>query len=656
MYRAQKIAEPPLYVAEDTDEGELFLTDHEIAPLFLDPSEDFDFAELLSLTEAYRLITGSALWLKARDRVGRVGGLMPFSGDQVRTYAAAGRIYGRFEVLTNGSWRPYPPEDVVYFRDLNPGSWRTNLSRLDVALSHLDLGHQVARTVRNFMRRAMFPGGVVSPDKDWNPSPEEWAAYKAAVAAWHSGPANAGNPLVAIGGTTFSRAAFPLKELLPTEILDRTEAVVGSVFGVAPIVLGWKVGLENSPWSQMLQARQNVYEETLVPRWGEYGRQISRQMLTPEERAAGVRVRFDLTDLAALRADDADRSTVSQTNREIWTVNERRAYTGQQPLPKDDPRGDELGGATQAGGLGLFGAASELGALALAGHPGGEVSGGLVKAFEAAYARGDEGPAGLEGKALEWALFDTGTKAAESTWTRAAYELLQEQLRQISALAGKHIRAAKVVAAPDAEAKAVGDIDPESATEFIRALAEWIREKGQRQLSKGLYPLIVNTGTAGAKRAAAQVGLNFGVLQPGVLAYAQEEAGFLASVMGETTGKKVAAIVQRRLSAGGLLRDLRKDLQESAAFSRTRAQLVARTETARAWNGAARRSLSDYESSSDETVRVTKEWLTAGDDRVRDEHAGMEGEQRRIDEPFSNGLQEPSEPNCRCTSAFSLER
>ena len=50
---------------------------------------------------------------------------------------------------------------------------------------------------------------------------------------------------------------------------------------------------------------------------------------------------------------------------------------------------------------------------------------------------------------------------------------------------------------------------------------------------------------------------------------------------------------------------------------------------------------------------------THKDDRVRDEHldapAGVGGEKRRIDEPFSNGLQEPSEPNCRCTLLYSVE-
>ena len=418
--------------------------------------------------------------------------------------------------------------------------------------------------------------------------------------------------------------------------------MVGSVYGVAPIVLGWKVGLENSPWSQMGEARQSVYEETIIPRWNEFTRRITRQLLPQEERREGLMFQFDLTNIAALRADDKARADVAVAMINDWTRNERRAYTGQEALPKEDPRGDEIGvTAAAVPGGGALGELSEGGrGLGLSG------SSALDDVFSVIFGKGR----GLERKVLEWTLFDLNTKAAEPGWTRAVAKILDSQLSQVLALVTKHIR--------QAPAKASG-LDPDSAVEFVEALARWTREDGARQLSKGLFPLVMGTGTTAVKRAAAQTGLSFTVLEPGLLTYATEEADFLASVMGETTGRKVAAIVQNRLDAGGLISDLRKDLQESAAFSRERAQLVARTETTRAWNGAQRRTLSEYEQESPETTKVYKEWLNSGDDRVRDEHLdepdGVGGEKRRIDETFSNGLQEPGEPNCRCTLLYSIE-
>ena len=54
-------------------------------------------------------------------------------------------------------------------------------------------------------------------------------------------------------------------------------------------------------------------------------------------------------------------------------------------------------------------------------------------------------------------------------------------------------------------------------------------------------------------------------------------------------------------------------------------------------------------------ARAYKVWVTVGDSRVREEHAAMDGERVRYDEPFSNGLLWPSEYNCRCIVAYEME-
>ena len=58
-------------------------------------------------------------------------------------------------------------------------------------------------------------------------------------------------------------------------------------------------------------------------------------------------------------------------------------------------------------------------------------------------------------------------------------------------------------------------------------------------------------------------------------------------------------------------------------------------------------------------LTVTKQWINSADARVRDEHLneplGVGGEKRAINQPFSNGLDAPSEPNCRCSLLYSVE-
>jgi HK97 family phage portal protein len=619
-YRASRVAEPPLMLVQDGDEGEVVIEDPDLTMLLDEPSPDYDMGELQQLTEMYRMVTGAALWVKAVDQAGRVARYVPYSGDEFRTESADGRIYGRFIVETKRGPKPYAPEEVVHFRDVNPGSWRRCLSKLDVALSQLDLGHQVNRTVRNFMRKALFPGGIISPDAKWNPDDDTWDEWKNEIEAWHSGPANAGAPLVVQGGTTLSTVNSGLKDILPEDLLDRLEAVIGSVFGIPPVVLGWKVGLENSPWSQMEQARLMTYEDTIAPRWTDVEKKMTRQILSQEQREEGVKIKFDTSDVRALFADDELRAKVAGSMRREWTLNERRAYTGQDPLPDDDPRGDGIEGGS--GDTAQDDLLSEL----------GRVTTGMDLLVQ--------GGKAVDHKTLEWVMFDVSTKAAESTWDKLVNAEIKRHLDDILGMLGDHVQEKQ--------------LDPDSLIEFVAVVGDYLRDKANPAMVRLTLPLVVSTATTGVKRAAAQTGLSFAVLQPFLLDYADEEAKFLAAVMGETTGKTVARIVQNSLASGGTIGDLRKSLEESGAFARSRAQRIARTETTRAWNGAQRRSLSDWMKEQPESTQIYKTWLSSRDPRVREEHVVLDGERVKINDAFSNGLDSPGEPNCRCTSTYEV--
>jgi phage portal protein BeeE len=275
-----------------------------VAALLGDPRPDLTMQEILVRTQLYRDITGGALWTMDRNVGGIPAMITPFSAAEFRTEAVPPLIYGRYTVRqADGTWRPVPREQVVHFRDVNPYSWRETVSLVDVALQQLDLGHTVNRIVHRYLERAMFPGAVLSPDKDWHPTAQEWEDWKEAVEAWAGGPANAGAPLALPGATTASRVAANLTDLLPAAVLDRVEATVGSVFGTPPVVLGWLTGLQNSPWSQMAEARRGVYEDTIEPLWRDVETRVGGVLLSPQERAGGIMVRFDTSYVRALMDD-----------------------------------------------------------------------------------------------------------------------------------------------------------------------------------------------------------------------------------------------------------------------------------------------------------------------------------------------------------------
>ncbi|MCL1924029.1 MAG: phage head morphogenesis protein, partial [Defluviitaleaceae bacterium] len=89
-------------------------------------------------------------------------------------------------------------------------------------------------------------------------------------------------------------------------------------------------------------------------------------------------------------------------------------------------------------------------------------------------------------------------------------------------------------------------------------------------------------------------------------------------------------------------------------YSHMRAVRIARTETLRVVNQghmlAARQALEQYD------LPMVKVWISTNDDRVRETHEEQQGEEREMDELFSNGLMYPLDPNgapeeiinCRC--------
>ncbi len=100
-----------------------------------------------------------------------------------------------------------------------------------------------------------------------------------------------------------------------------------------------------------------------------------------------------------------------------------------------------------------------------------------------------------------------------------------------------------------------------------------------------------------------------------------------------------------------------------------RARVISRTETLRAVHAAEHESIRQaLEAAGDDGAGVVRIWRTAQDDRVRDTHADMEGQERGFDEPFESPSGEllmfPGDPEappeetiqCRCVVESFIPR
>lgn len=120
----------------------------------------------------------------------------------------------------------------------------------------------------------------------------------------------------------------------------------------------------------------------------------------------------------------------------------------------------------------------------------------------------------------------------------------------------------------------------------------------------------------------------------------------MAKQVNDTTIEKLSRTLSEGIAAGEGIGELtdRVELvyQEYPTY---RAEMIARTEATTANNQGF------MESYAQSGVANAKEWIATNDSRTREEHVDLDGEVVQLDEKFSNGLDYPQEPNCRCVIA-----
>lgn len=623
-WRAERMAEPPLMiVAEDQGDGtEKWLPSHPLVPVLESPTDDYDMGELLFRTSLALDMWGRALWVKDAAANGRPARLQIFRGDEFSVEATRERVRGLFRVTTARGSQTLTPEQVVYFHEPHPSDWTLGTSRLDVALAWLNLSQHSRATIRDLLRNSLSPSLIIQPDKDWNPDAEGLQRFQEGLDRYAM-PGQRGRAITFLGGGTATPLGSTVKDILPGELLNRVESVVSSVFGVPAIVLQYLVGMENSPWSQMAQARRMAYEDTAIPMWRTVEKALTRQLLRPMDPDTTHYVRYDTSKVPALQADRQQQTQIAASWSDIASANERRALVGLEPVP--DPAADEM--PWQASARREEALAARFDAL---------------RQTDARPAEDADADGKMQRKARRdlWAALRAEQIAAtEHSWALTASRLLAKDQQAVTEAVEKYLADGKAdTTRPEQRKRLFAWLDTFFATS---SAARWVKETG---------PLAERTAERGAVPVLLDLGIDFALAKPGLAAFADAETSFLARSVSETTVDAVKRAVVAGLDAGLPTRDIAAAMKDLPAFNADRAMLVARTEGARLMNGAPTESLRAVGEATGRAFGKT--WSTAGDDRVRDEHAAMDGETAPVDGVFSNGLSFPSEPNCRCVVTF----
>ena len=152
----------------------------------------------------------------------------------------------------------------------------------------------------------------------------------------------------------------------------------------------------------------------------------------------------------------------------------------------------------------------------------------------------------------------------------------------------------------------------------------------------------------------------FLINDPAVMEWLENGANIESKLVEGTARDRIRAAIVQLSESGATVQEAATVISELFTMERTAAQRIARTESSRAYNYATAAA------NAASGIVEAQQWLTAGDEAVRDDHADADGQVRTIGEPFNVGedeLEYPGDPsgsaenviNCRCVLATGVK-
>ena len=299
--RSQAVSEGKLKVYRLEDE-EMTAVDHPMMKLMKAPTPGLSEQEFWQVVETYLLIAGFSAWEKERNNRGEVIRLWPMRPDWCSF------IRGQQKPIAAIRYQPWgmqfadiPIEDIVLFQYFDPlYPLLKGFSPTMTALDLIDTDNTATRVIRTFLNNGNFLGGVLTTEQALQDAEAERIKTK-----WrqeHGSADSAGDIAVLGKGVQFEPYSMTFKEATFPELDSRSEARICMVFRVPPMLIGAKIGVDRSTYSNYKEARQGFYESTIASEWSFLAGQLQEQLL-PDYGSEGLMCEFDTSKVKALQED-----------------------------------------------------------------------------------------------------------------------------------------------------------------------------------------------------------------------------------------------------------------------------------------------------------------------------------------------------------------
>lgn len=325
---AGTIASLPIMVYRTDAKGERTIArDHALYRILHD-SPNFD----QTAVDFWEFICASIeLWGNAYARILRsstaITGLHPVAPNLVSVRRLA---TGTIEYRWTESGKAYVETDatMLHIRGFG-GNPLGGMSTLHFGRHAFSLARAIDRSAGGMFKNGLRPSGVLTFEK-WL-SPEQRALSESKLTEKFLGAMNAGRPLILEGGTKWEQLTISPEDAQMLESRGFSVEEICRFFGVPPHMVGHTA--KSTSWGTGLEQQTLGFQKfTLRRRLKRIEQALEKQLLTPQDRALGITIEFNIEGL--LRGDSGARSSFYQSalSNGWMTINEVRALENMPPV------------------------------------------------------------------------------------------------------------------------------------------------------------------------------------------------------------------------------------------------------------------------------------------------------------------------------------
>lgn len=308
--------------------------DHPTLELLRQPNPNSDWRTFLWSFLSHWLLTGESYVHKRRNGAGEIIELHAVPTSWISPQSYQGRHW--YEVSSGyGEREIVLPEDMFAAFYPDPNCPTRGVGPMQAALKDLQIDDARAAMMIEILSNTHFAGTVLHQSEMWT---EDQKAEMRRVLKDVIGPGKRASPLFTWGDGAKVDFPQPPADIDWPGTAGLSESRICACYGIPPMLLGLRVGLEASTYSNYDAARRIFYQDTMRPTWDWTASTLERGLFRDEDLEDEVEAEYDHIPELQEDLDTMHERVRKDFHAGLLTLNEALVATGQDEVPHGDVR------------------------------------------------------------------------------------------------------------------------------------------------------------------------------------------------------------------------------------------------------------------------------------------------------------------------------